>query len=173
MPLLRNTTPVGVGATVKVFTAFVEHTMVAIKVFSIAASQFACEKGKGGAVHPLSICLTELKRELVLSTALADHPNILHMLDFAAEPLCLILEFCSGGDLFHFLHTPTPSSSGLVSSFATEIYRAIVSPAQGPPPPPRELRHHPHVSADGLLFCVFSDLDLSACLSNEPIDNDN
>ena len=44
MPLLRNTTPVGVGATVKVFTAFVEHTMVAIKVFSIAASQFSGEK---------------------------------------------------------------------------------------------------------------------------------
>ena len=75
MPLLRNTTPVGVGATVKVFTAFVEHTMVAIKVFSIAASQFAGEKGKGGAEHRLSICLTELKSELVLSSTIVDYPR--------------------------------------------------------------------------------------------------
>ena len=176
MPLLHNATPIGVGATAKVFTACVEHTTVAIKVFTIAASQFAGEKGKGGAAHPLSICLTELKRELAVSTALADHPNILHMVGFSAEPLCLIVEFCAGGDLFHFLHSPDAAVSwARVLRFATEICRAMVALHQ------LRVIHRdlksPNIllkpAADGQLTCVVSDFGLSGRFSNEPVDVDN
>eukprot|EP01130_Rhizamoeba_saxonica_P015439 TRINITY_DN6924_c0_g1_i2.p1 TRINITY_DN6924_c0_g1~~TRINITY_DN6924_c0_g1_i2.p1 ORF type:complete len:466 (+),score=106.76 TRINITY_DN6924_c0_g1_i2:1345-2742(+) len=89
---------IGVGGFAIVYKGVYDGKEVAVKQLSIVESA-------GDA--SFSEYFAEFRREVWLMSGL-DHPNIVILLGVVNKPLCMILEFCSGGDLYGYVHNAGP-----------------------------------------------------------------
>jgi len=109
---------IGTGGFAEVFRGLYRGTEVAVKKLLHKPSA----SGKGRSV---SKAVTDFKAEVTLMTRLR-HPNIVLFMGVVTEPLSLVTEFCSRGNLFDLLHNPKiPLTWSLRQQMALDAARGM------------------------------------------------
>lgn len=98
---LHLTARIGSGGFSEVFKGTYGDQAVAVK-------RLLCKPGEAG-----DKAMRDFKAEVSLMTRLR-HPNIVRFMGVVVEPLCLVTEFCSNGNLFDLLHNNPISLSWLL-----------------------------------------------------------
>eukprot|EP01133_Synstelium_polycarpum_P002362 gene2362-2691_t len=89
-----ETTPIGEGGTATVYKGTWRNNHVAIKLLQTDKIGISFTK-----------VFAEFRREIFIMSSFY-HPNILDLKGFCLEPLCIITEFMSGGNLYEYIHDP-------------------------------------------------------------------
>ncbi len=109
---------IGTGGFAEVFRGVYRGTEVAVK--KLLHKPSANGKGKS-----ISKAVTDFKAEVTLMTRLR-HPNIVLFMGVVTEPLSLVTEFCSRGNLFDLLHNPKiPLTWSLRQQMALDAARGM------------------------------------------------
>ena len=109
---------IGTGGFAEVFRGLYRGTEVAVKKLLHKPST----SGKGKST---SKAVADFKAEVTLMTRLR-HPNIVLFMGVVTEPLSLVTEFCSRGNLFDLLHNPKiPLTWGLRQQMALDAARGM------------------------------------------------
>eukprot|EP01132_Coremiostelium_polycephalum_P004498 gene4498-5610_t len=106
--------PIGEGGTATVYKGKWRNNIVAVKLLKTdnVGSSF-------------SRVFSEFRREIFCMSSFY-HPNILDMKGFCLEPLCIITEFMSGGNLYDYLHNlSNPLDWKLKIKIAKEIASSL------------------------------------------------
>lgn len=105
-------TPIGEGGTATVYKGKWRGNNVAIKMLKTEVGSF-------------TKVFADFRREIFCMSSFI-HENILDMKGFCMEPLCIITEFMSGGNLYDYIHKlSNPLDWNLRLKIATEIASAL------------------------------------------------
>eukprot|EP01114_Cavostelium_apophysatum_P016978 TRINITY_DN4943_c0_g1_i2.p1 TRINITY_DN4943_c0_g1~~TRINITY_DN4943_c0_g1_i2.p1 ORF type:complete len:1797 (+),score=541.41 TRINITY_DN4943_c0_g1_i2:200-5590(+) len=113
-----------------------------------------------------SKAFSEFRREIQIMSCL-EHPNLVKLKGLCLNPLCIVTEFMSGGDLYHFIHDTTkPLDWPLRVKIAIDIAAGMLYLHSAKPPIIHRDLKSPNVlmaalSADANIVAKVADFGLS------------
>eukprot|EP01128_Nolandella_sp_AFSM9_P001133 TRINITY_DN11242_c0_g1_i1.p1 TRINITY_DN11242_c0_g1~~TRINITY_DN11242_c0_g1_i1.p1 ORF type:complete len:633 (-),score=57.05 TRINITY_DN11242_c0_g1_i1:47-1882(-) len=153
---------IGRGGFAVVYKGYYKNSEVAIKQLTAGQSS-----GDTSESDHFSDYFAEFRREVWLMSKMK-HKNVVQLEGVVTQPLCMVLEFCGGGDLYTYLHKrpvpSTPKGWATHESFALDIAQGCEYLHSTTPPIIHRDLKSPNIlikQEAGGLVCKLADFGLS------------